>query len=207
MTSPVTDIPIIILAAGQSTRMRGSDKLLQTIDSQPLLRRQADMARDVTSGPVIVTLPPSPHPRYAALSEIDVRIVPVSDADEGMNASLRAGIKAVPEGSGAVLVLLGDLPDLTHDDLSTVIRSWDEDDGYLIWRGATEDGKPGHPVIFSSQLFNDIARLKGDSGGREVVQASKGRVKLVPLAGQRARLDLDTPEDWAKWRASRPAAD
>lgn len=200
MTHPASDIPVLILAAGQSSRMRGIDKLMQIVSGVPLIRRQVDVARSVTTGPVIVALPVFPHPRQLALQETDAVLIEVPDAQEGMNASLRAAIRAVPDTARAAMVLLGDLPDLTGNDLNKVLQSLDVNKDCLIWRGATADGKPGHPVIFSAQLFDQIARLSGDSGGREVVQAAAGRIALVPLEGNRARLDLDTPEDWAAWR-------
>ena len=50
-------------------------------------------------------------------------------------------------------------------------------------------------------LFDQLKHLRGDDGGRAVVRAAADRMQLVPLPGQRARRDLDTPEDWAAWRA------
>ena len=195
--------PIIILAAGQSRRMRGRDKLLEEIDGVPLLRRQAQMARAVTDGKVIVALPPAPHPRYDALAGLQVTALPVADADEGMNASLRAAIKALPAGTKCAMVLLADLPDLTADDLITVSQSVDLKTQKLIWRGATQDGAAGHPIVFKADVFAELAALRGDSGGREVVAAHQDQMVLVPLPGTRARGDLDTPEQWAIWRTSR----
>ncbi len=199
--APQTDIPIIILAAGASRRMRGTDKLLQRVGGRPLIRRQADIARAATRGEVIVTLPPRPHPRHDALEGLDLRLVPVADADEGMNASLRAGFAALRGDERAAMLLLADLPELTTDDIKTVAQSVVNKPENLVWRGATEDGEPGHPVIFSATLFGDIARLSGDSGARGVVARAGGRVVLMPLPGRHARCDLDTPEDWAAWRA------
>ena len=198
------DIPIIVLGAGQSTRMGGTDKLLQHVDGQPLIRRQADMARRATTGAVIVALPPAPHPRYAALQGLDVQTLGVEDAAEGMNASLRAAFAALPEDSRAAMLVLADLPDLTMDDLKSVGQAVDKKPEMLVWRGATETGKPGHPVVFAASLFPAFAALSGDSGGQDVVRQAQGRVALVPLQGTRARLDLDTPEAWAAWRAVNP---
>ncbi len=206
MTGAETDMPIIVLAAGRSTRMRGVDKLMQAVDGMPLIRRQVKLARGVTAGPVIVALPPPPHPRYQALDGIGAHCLTVADAAEGMNASLRAGFAALPAGTGAAMVLLGDLPALTANDLKNVIQSVDLKTENLIWRGATQAGEPGHPVIFSAALFGRIAQLTGDSGGREIVAAARGRVALVRLPGSRARLDLDTPRDWAGWRAAQAAS-
>lgn len=194
--------PIILLAAGQSSRMRGRDKLLEDVDGVPLLRRQALMARAATSGDVIVTLPVMPHLRYDVLAGIDITILPVCDADEGMNASLRTAIAALSECPCA-MVLLADLPDLTALDLGKVAAAVDLTSDTLIWRGATDQGKPGHPIIFKADLFDQLAALTGDSGGRDVVEAAQPYVQLIPLADCRARNDLDTPEDWAIWRATR----
>ncbi|MGJ5618985.1 nucleotidyltransferase family protein [Sulfitobacter sp. MF3-043] len=198
--------PIIILAAGQSRRMRGRDKLLEDIDGAPLLRRQAQMARAVTDGDVIVALPPAPHPRYDTLSGLQVSTLAVADADEGMNASLRAAILALPATAKCAMILLADLPDLTADDLITVANSIDLKTQQLIWRGATQDGAAGHPIVFKADLFAELAVLSGDTGGREVVAAHQDQTVFVPLPGTRAHGDLDTPEQWAIWRRSRQDA-
>ncbi|WP_146345318.1 nucleotidyltransferase family protein [Phaeobacter marinintestinus] len=199
----ITEIPILILAAGQSNRMRGADKLMQPIDGEPLLRRSTGIALQSGIGPVILALPTLPHPRYGAVEGMDVTTVPVPDAFEGMNASLRRGIAALPENSAAVMILLADLPDLTAHDLKLVSEAVDLEPEFSIWRGATETGEPGHPVIFSADLFADLAKLTGDAGAQSVVQRHKTKTQLVPLPGNRARTDLDTPEAWADWAANR----
>lgn len=195
------DLPVILLAAGQARRMRGADKLLEEIDGVPLLRRQAEAACAATCGPVLVALPPPPHPRYQCLDALAVNRVPVTEADEGMNASLRTAFAALTDNPPAAMLLLADLPELTAQDLNSVFQAVDLRSETLIWRGATKDGKPGHPIVFASALFPAFAALKGDGGGREVVADADGHVALVPLPGDRARRDLDTPEDWAAWRA------
>lgn len=200
---PQCDLPIILLAAGQSRRMRGADKLLEDIDGIPLLRRQADLACAVTRGPVLVALPPRPHRRYQCLDALAVNRVPVADPAEGMNASLRTAFAALPPDAPAAMLLLADLPDLTEGDLNAVLQSVDLKSKTLIWRGSTEHGKPGHPIVFAAALFPAFAALKGDSGGREIVAQAADHVTLVPLPDARARRDLDTPEDWAAWRAER----
>ncbi|MFK7881220.1 NTP transferase domain-containing protein [Roseobacter sp.] len=197
------DIPIIVLAAGQSKRMRGTDKLLELIDGVALLRRQANLACAVTKGPVLVALPSAPHPRYQCLDGLGVNRIPVPDAADGMSASIRAAIAALPDETPAAMLLLGDLPELTEDDLKSIIQSVDLKSNSLIWRGVTETGEPGHPIVFSARVFNDLVALSGDSGGQAVVEAAGDRVALVPLPNNRARMDLDTPEDWATWRAAR----
>jgi len=197
-------IPIILLAAGQSSRMGGRDKLLEVVDGVPLLRRQALMALATKAGPVFVTLPEAPHPRYDVIDDLDVTVIPVPDAAEGMNASLRRGVAALPPDATAAMLLLADLPDLTTEDLITCLRGVDLASNVSIWRGATEDGKPGHPIVFAAKHFAAFAKLAGDSGGRDIVAAAQDQTQLIPLPGQHARRDLDTPQAWEAWRRENP---
>lgn len=198
---PDSTLPIILLAAGQSSRMQGRDKLLEDIDGHSLLALQIERVRAATTGPVIVTLPPAPHPRHAVVALSQVQIVTVERPQDGMSVSLRAGLAALPSDTPAVMIVLPDLPDLETKDLKRVLAATTESPQAKIWRGATADGRPGHPVVFSASLFPELAGLQGDQGGAAVVKAHRAGTVLVPLPGDRAVRDLDTPEDWAAWRA------
>ncbi|WP_420012177.1 nucleotidyltransferase family protein [Tateyamaria sp.] len=193
-------MPIILLAAGSSSRMRGRDKLREEVGGTPLLRRQASIARQV-SDHVIVALPPHPHPRYDLVADLDITAQEIPDAAEGMGASIRTAVATLPADATHVMVLLADMPEISEHDLRKVQNSVATHPDTLIWRGATQDDKPGHPIVFDASLFAQLTRLTGDSGGQAVVKAAGNRVHLVPLKGQTARLDLDTPEAWAAWRA------
>lgn len=193
---------IVILAAGRSARMLGRDKLMEQVDGMALLRRQCLRALE-TGCAVTVALPPAPHPRYGALVDLDVRAVPVPDADEGMNASLRAGLAALPAAVQSVMILLADMPDLTTDDLNSVLQAVDPDTDMRVWRAATSAGAMGHPVVFHRALFPALMALQGDGGASAVAQAHRAQTVTVPLPADHARTDLDTPEAWAAWRAGR----
>ena len=192
-------MPILILAAGASSRMRGPDKLLMEVRGQPLLRDRVTMALQV-SNDVRVALPAAPHPRHACVAP-PAQKVEVPDAADGMSASLKRLIASLTDKSDLAMILLADLPDLTADDLRHVMHAAKETPQARIWRGATEDGKPGHPLILHADLWPAFAALNGDTGGQQFMAQHLDQTQLVPLPGHRARRDLDTPEDWAAWRA------
>jgi CTP:molybdopterin cytidylyltransferase MocA len=193
---------ILLLAAGASSRMGGRDKLVEPVDGQPLLRRSA-LAALGTGAPVLCTLPPDRALRRAALQGLEVTLVEVPDAATGMAASLRAGLRALPDRATGVMVLPADMPGFTAAALASLIAAAQTDPQTLI-RGGAEDGTPGHPVIFPRDLWADLAQVTGDEGGRSVIRAHRNRVRVIPLPGRMATLDLDTPEDWAAFRAARP---
>jgi CTP:molybdopterin cytidylyltransferase MocA len=197
-------VTILVLAAGASSRMRGADKLLQPVGGEALLRRSARVAA-ATGWPVLVSLPPERPDRWAALAGLAVTPLPVPDAADGMSASLRAGVAAAGQmardGPAGLMVLPADMPAFTTAALAEVAAAFAAAPG-RIWRGAAEDGEPGHPAVFPRDLWAALAQVTGDRGGREVIRAEAGRVACLPLPGRMALIDLDTPEDWAAWHAS-----
>lgn len=195
---------LILPAAGKSSRMRGADKLLQEVAGQPCLRAMA--LRGLKAGlAVLVTLPSADHPRAGALAELPVLRLPVADADQGMSRSLRCAIAALPDTCDAALILPPDMPGILSEDLTALLREAEANPQAQVVQAATEDGTPGHPVLFRRTLFADFAKLTGDRGAREIIATHAKSRLLVPLKDNRARLDLDTPEDWAAWRAGQAA--
>jgi CTP:molybdopterin cytidylyltransferase MocA len=184
--------------------MGGADKLALPVGGEPLLRRIARAAL-AAGGDVHVALPAPDHPRAALVADLGARILCPPEAAEGLSGTLRAGVAALP-ACARFMILLADLPEIGADDIAAVLRAPDAAPGALIWRGATEAGEPGHPILFDAALRGAFASLAGDAGGEAVVRANCSRTHLVPLPGTRARLDLDTPEAWAVWRAARGEA-
>ncbi|MBC7737102.1 MAG: NTP transferase domain-containing protein [Candidatus Saccharibacteria bacterium] len=192
-------ITILIPAAGAARRMRGADKLLMPVDGTPQLRRIALQAL-MTGLPVQVTLRAEDASRRAALAGLDVAIVPVMDADEGMAASLRAGGALLAAGS-ALMVVPADMPEIGTQDLGTMIAAHLAAPDAIL-RGAAA-GVAGHPVVIPADLVPGLGAMAGDSGARALIAGNAGRVTLVSLPGRRAVLDLDNPEDWSLWQAGR----
>lgn len=193
-------IPILILAAGASKRMNGCDKLRMDVAGQPLLRHVARRAV-ATDHPVLVALPQGDQQRRAVLDGLDVLVVDVPDAGLGMAQSLRAGLLAAPDAFDAILVALADMPDITTGDYRSIINSFTDDPNSNIHRAASHDGSAGNPVLLPKWALNDPDIFTGDAGARHLLRQHSDRIRLVPLPENHATTDLDTPADWAAWRA------
>lgn len=195
----MTPLAILILAAGASSRMRGADKLLLQVDGLQQLRRIALQAM-ATGKHVFVTVPSDSPLRAAALRDLEVTIVAVHDSNKGISASLRAGYHAAGNGA-ALMILPADMPGLDTADLTSVIAAHNTDRA-AIHRGSAGN-RPGHPVVLPMDLLPGLAHLSGDQGARKLIDAQSHRVKLCPLPGDHAILDLDTPEEWVAWEKTR----
>ncbi len=190
---------ILILAAGASSRMRGGDKIMEEVAGAPLLTVLTTRALAAGSE-VFVALPSADHPRAAALSGLDVTIVPVPDAAEGMARSIACGVAALPIDTSGVMLLPADMPELSQADLTAILRAFADGMARHVVRGAATDGTAGHPVVFPARCFDDLSALQGDQGARSILNTETD-ILNVALPAQHALTDLDTPEEWAAWRA------
>ena len=197
MTPPV----ILIPAAGQSSRMRGRDKLLEPIGGIPLLRLRVEAAL-ATGHRVLVTLPLGHDKRQVILKDLDqtrLNLRVLQDADEGISASIRAGANWCDNiGVNSLMVMLADLPEIRSTDLTEMITIFTASPGTIL-RACDDQGKAGHPVIFPHQFFPHLRKLSGDSGAKDLLRTQT--VQLHPLSGTRATTDLDTPESWEEWHS------
>jgi molybdenum cofactor cytidylyltransferase len=194
----MSDVTIVLLAAGRSTRMRGADKMLEAVPGpfgdQPLLTAMA--RRCLRAGPTRVVLGPGQVERAALLEGLEVDVLEAPEG-AGMAASIVTGTQGV---TTPALIVLADMPDVSAADLHLLI-ALSAQAPKAILRAASAAGAPGHPVLFPADLLPELRMLTGDTGARAVLDRHQDRVHLVPLEGDRALTDLDTPEDWADWRA------
>jgi molybdenum cofactor cytidylyltransferase len=189
-------VAAIILAAGQSRRMGGPNKLLARFGGEPLVRRVAERALASKAEPVIVVTGHKAAEVSAALAGLDVRIVHNPDFAEGLATSLKAGLQAVPEEAGGALVLLADMPEITPaviDRLIVAFRARPEPAIVL----PTIVGKRGNPVLWSRAFFPELMTVTGDTGARHILARHEEAVERVEI-GAAAGVDVDTPEALAK---------
>ena len=177
--------------------MLGRDKLLEPINGESALRRAALRACESDADEVVVVIRSGQSARKKELRSLDVKIIESDEPAEGMAGSLRCGVAAAAKHSDALMILLPDMPDIGTDDINAVLDAFGNGE---IVRAASEDGKPGHPVLIPRALFQDVAALEGDLGAKKLLGKHRRKVRLVRRPGRRALLDLDTQEDWELWR-------
>jgi CTP:molybdopterin cytidylyltransferase MocA len=175
----------IVLAAGEARRF-GSAKQLAPYRGRPLLEHAlAAMAAAAALGPRVVVLGARAEAILAAVDLHGATPVIAADWAEGQSASLRAAIAHLAGHVGAVIISLGDQPDITPAAIDLVASA--RDDAHQAVR-ATYSGRLGHPVLLERSLFDAACALRGDHGAREILR--NAAVRLVPCDGSDADIDL-----------------
>jgi len=187
------NIAAVVLGAGRSSRMGGPNKLLEKIAGRPLVRIVVEAALASRARPVLVVTGHQRERVEAALAGLPVRFVHNPHFADGLGGSLKAGIAALPAEVDGAIVCLGDMPQVDAALIDRLIAAFDPDKGALV-AVPIIDGKRGNPVVWSRRFFADLMAVEGDVGARYLIGRYAEAVAEVPLSGNAALIDIDTPE-------------
>ncbi len=190
----------VVLAAGRSTRMGAVNKMLAEIGGKPLVRIAAEQALASRAKPVIVVTGHERERVEAALAGLPLRFVHNPDYADGLGTSLARGIGAVPNDCDAAIVCLGDMPQVDSGLIDKLLAAFDPERGALVIVPSI-DGRRGNPVVWARRFFADLMAITGDIGARHLIGQYAEAVVEVPLAGEAALTDVDTPESLSAVKA------
>lgn len=191
-------VAAVILAAGGSTRMRGDAKQLLRWGDGTLVQNAAQIAARARVSEIIVVTGNRAEEVTRALAGAPARIVLNPDWASGRASSVRAGIQALSAKTAAALFINADQPFLTPQVIDALIARYATTRAAIV--APTFEGQTGSPVLFARELFDELAALTGDVGGKAMFEKYRARMETIPIDDARAAIDLDTPEDYAHAR-------
>ncbi len=187
------NVAAVILAAGRSTRMGGPNKMLAELDGKKLVRIAAEQALASKAGEVIVVTGHQAELVEQALAGLKVKFARNPDFAGGLASSVKSGISAVSANADGAVICLGDMPLIDAKLIDRLIESFAPDRGNLIVVPVA-DGRRGNPVLWSRRFFGELMTLDGDIGARHLITRHGEAVAEVPVDGESAFLDIDTPQ-------------
>jgi molybdenum cofactor cytidylyltransferase len=196
--SESTRLEAIVLAAGAGQRF-GGRKLLASFEGRPLIAGALDAAFAAPVGRVWLTTDGDPELSAIAREQArslgrqdDLEVIVVKAAAEGMGASLRTAIAALPADAAGVFVFLGDMPRIPSGVTQALAKALANGPDLAAPRFA---GRRGHPVLFGRACFPALAVLAGDAGARDLLTAAGDALALIDSPDDGVLFDVDRPED------------
>jgi molybdenum cofactor cytidylyltransferase len=191
----MTDMTVagIVLAAGTSSRM-GRNKMLLTVGGESLLHGAARRAIAGGLSPVIVVLGADAERAAKELNGVPCDIITNPDFASGMASSMRVGLSALPPSVRAAMILLADMPRVTPEMISALIRRYVETGAPLII--SDYEGVTAPPILHDRRLFAELMSMTGDRGGQQVVERHRTDAEVLTWPAA-ALKDIDQPEDFS----------
>jgi len=180
----------VVLAAGAASRY-GSTKQLARIDGITLVQRSHDIAIEVCGSNTILVVGHDWQAVWEACQASEGFLVVNQEYDSGLGTSIAQAVRSVQHVADAIVVLLADQVLITSEHARALVAAWNGAHDQIVTTAYADT--VGAPVLFPSGCFADLARLEGDSGGRQLL--SDERFQVTEIVFEAAAVDIDTPDD------------
>jgi len=194
-------ISAILLGAGESKRM-GVDKLSLPWGRRTILEHcfETLLRSEVEELVVVLGIRNKEVKNLFQGRKVKIVINPHSKRD--MSTSIRKGLQAIHPSSHGILIALGDQPFLKKRTINALISAFDQGKGGIVVPSFR--GRRGHPVIFHKRYKKELLNLKGDVGGRSIIERHPEDVRVLHLRSEGVIMDVDTWQDYTTSTLSLP---
>jgi molybdenum cofactor cytidylyltransferase len=190
---PITQIAIVILAAGQSSRL-GSPKQLLPFNGKSLLRHSVDEAVK-TNLQVIVVIGANGNIMKNELEGLNITVAENKNWKEGMSTSLRCGLiaaRSMNKDVDGIIFVVSDQPFVSRRLLNHLLKVQHETGFPIV--ACDYEKKLATPTLFHKIFFDELMNLQGDTGARKMIEKNKNLAASVPFP--EGNVDIDTKEDY-----------
>ncbi len=183
----------VIMASGFSRRM-GENKLLLEYKGKTFIENTADKVLECGFDKVILV---TSHKEIGKIFESRVKnskkflIIINKNPDLGLSESIKTGLKELGE-CDACMFFTGDQPGLTLETIKMILAKAGKNKIII----PKYSGKNGMPTVFGSDFFDELMKLQGDSGGKQIMNSNSESIEYVEISNSLEGFDIDTREDY-----------
>jgi CTP:molybdopterin cytidylyltransferase MocA len=181
----------VILSGGASRRM-GSPKALLSYQGRSFLEHLLDVARHPKIASRRVVLGPDAEPIAKEVNLAADEIVINEEWEKGQLSSIQAAIQSLPPQTEGLVLFLIDHPLISSTLVDELIDTFYTSGKSIVV--PVYEGRRGHPVIFSSALYEELMKAPLETGARSVVWAHSGEVQIVQTNEEGCVLNLNDPD-------------
>lgn len=192
-------ISAIIPAAGESKRM-GRPKMLLPWEGGTVLTRVVFTFRNAGIEDIVVVTGGAREEVEELLATLEVRVIFNEDhARGGMLSSVQRGMRALGRQTQAALIGLGDQPQVREGSARMVCKAFLETGSNIVV--PSFQMRRGHPWLVARPLWGEVLKMQPPRSLRDFLSARRAEIHYVNVDDPNVLADLDTPEDYEKWRS------
>jgi len=188
-------ISAILLAAGQSKRMNGENKLIKKYNKKYLINHIIGTLIKSKVDKIIVVLGfQSSKVRKITIKNKKINFVYNKNYKSGMASSIKTGLKRISKKSIGFLIVQADMPLISKKIIDSLY--------YAIKNNSKEIVAPiykrnmGNPIGFKRSMTRILNKTSGDSGAKKMIKRNKKKLGLIRVNSKSIFKDFNTQRDF-----------
>ena len=188
-------IKAILLAAGQSKRMKSENKLIKLYKNKPLINYSINILKKSKANKIIIVL----GHQYKEVRKIikkNKKIIFTYNKNykKGMASSIKMGLKKVSKNDKGFIVAQSDMPFVKLSDINKICRSI-KTKKFLV-HALKYKNRLGNPIGFDISLIKKFKNIKGQFGAKFMVKRLKNRTNFINISSLKSFKDFDKVSDF-----------
>ena len=186
-------ISAILLAAGQSKRMDGENKLTKEIQGVPLIKNSVKNILVSSIDELIIVLGYQKEIIEKLINPNEkIKFIFNKDFESGMASSIKIGLDNLSEKTEAFFICLGDMPMVNHNIYNQLIKSKNNKEIIV----PNYKGQQGNPVLFNKSMKEKIINISGDVGAKKILELNKDKILNLEINDQGVTKGFDTLDNF-----------
>ena len=188
-------IKAILLAAGQSKRMKSENKLIKLYKNKPLINYSLNVLKKSKVNKIIIVLGYQ-HKEVKKIIKNNKKIIFTYNKNykQGMASSIKIGLKKISKNDKGFIVAQSDMPFVKQSDINKICRSINSKK-FLV-HALKYKNRVGNPIGFDSSLIKKFKNIKGQFGAKFMVKRLKNRTNFIKTMSIKSFKDFDKASDF-----------
>ena len=188
-------IKAILLAAGQSKRLKTENKLTKIYKKEPLINHSLKTLHQSKVKKVIIVLGHQ-HKKIKKIIKKNRKNIFIlnNDYKKGMASSIKTGLKKISKNDMGFIVVQSDMPFTKKRDINKIYNSI-KLKKFLVYVLKFKN-KIGNPIGFDISLINKFKNIKGKFGAKFMVKRLKNKTKYIRTSSVKSFKDFDKASDF-----------
>jgi Uncharacterized MobA-related protein len=189
----MSDIWAILLAAGESSRMK-TPKMILPFGKSTIIESVIANVAASDAGKMVVVLGSWKEEILQVIEKHNVNMCFNENYRQGMLSSVQCGLRFIPGASKGALICPGDQPMVDKGIINMVISAFKSTGKGIVI--PTHEKKRGHPVMIDSKYYDEILNLKPAETLKRIMDDHPDDIEEVETGFSSVLKDIDTPDDY-----------
>ena len=188
-------INAILLAAGQSKRLKSENKLIKLYKKIPLINHSLKVLQKSKINKIIIVLGhQNKEVKKVIKKNKKIFFIFNKDFKKGMASSIKVGLKKISKNDKGFIIVQSDMPFIKVSDINKICNSI-KSKKYLVY-ALRYKKRVGNPIGFDVSIMKKFKRIKGDVGAKFMVKRLKNETKFIKINSLRSFKDFDKFSDF-----------